>query len=198
MANGHGKLRGARQGRHRPTDGGSNGVTLTRPRAVNLARFFEEARDAEREQLIGCIANLTHDRELAEDLVQESYARLVSEMKAGRHPGNPGAWLYRVARNLFISGCRRQIVAARAAPSLRTEYSPSAEEYAVLHEAEQELSSELRRLCWVDRTSVLMAAEGYTRADIAQVVGYSEAAVRTRICRARRRLRMSHPTGIDR
>jgi RNA polymerase sigma-70 factor, ECF subfamily len=198
MADVQGDAYRVHRGGHLATDGRANGVTRTRLGPVNLAlAFFEEACYVEREQFSNYIAKLTRDRELAEDLVQESYARLVSEIKAGRPPGNPRAWLYRVARNLAISGCRRQFVAARAAPKLRAACSPSAEEYAVVHEAVRELDAELRRFCWLDRTSVLMAAEGYSRADIAQVVGRSEGAVRTRICRARQRLRMRLVDALD-
>jgi RNA polymerase sigma-70 factor, ECF subfamily len=145
---------------------------------------------AMREQLICYMTRFTHDREQAEDLVQEGYARLLVEVGAGRVPSSPRAWLYRVCKNLLISTSRRRAVAARATNGLRLESSPSAEDHVLLHETEDELLLQLRQFCWVDRTSLLMAAQGYSRADIARVVGCSTSAVRTRICRARLRLRI--------
>src|SRR5688572_12903966 len=56
---------------------------------------------------------LTRDPAAAEDVVQETFARLAAELRAGRRPDNVGAWLHRVATNLVTSRGRRMQVAAR-------------------------------------------------------------------------------------
>jgi RNA polymerase sigma-70 factor, ECF subfamily len=157
---------------------------------VHAREFVDEAYNGLRPQLVCYLMKLTHDREQAEDFVQESYARLLFETSAGRPPRNARAWLYQVARNLVVSDRRRLSVATRAGGRLRGDCSPSAEDHALLHEAEEELLTQLTQFGWVDRTALLMVAHGYSCADIARAVGRSESAVRTRICRARLRLRM--------
>jgi RNA polymerase sigma-70 factor (ECF subfamily) len=47
------------------------------------------------------------DRELSEDIVQETYLRALSVWLQRELPQNPIAWLKRVARNLLISYLRR-------------------------------------------------------------------------------------------
>jgi RNA polymerase sigma factor (sigma-70 family) len=149
-----------------------------------------QAYDAYHDQLHRYLAAMTRDGEQAQDLVHESFMRLTREVRAGRAPDNPRAWLYRVGRNLVISGARRQQVAERNRDRLvQRDYTASAEDQYVWRESGSELRALLGQLDWIDRTSLLMAAEGYSGAEIARIVGRSENAVRTRMCRARTRLR---------
>jgi RNA polymerase sigma-70 factor (ECF subfamily) len=50
----------------------------------------------------------THDRELAKDLVQESFLRVWRALAAGAAMPNPQAYLYRTANNLVIDHYRRK------------------------------------------------------------------------------------------
>lgn len=152
--------------------------------------FVGQAYDAYHDQLHRYLAAMTRDGEAAQDLVHESFMRLTREVRAGRAPDNPRAWLYRVGRNLVISGARRQVVADRSRDRLvQRDNTASAEDQYVWRESGSELSTLLGRLDPIDRTALLMAAEGYSGAEIARRVGRSENAVRTRMCRARSRLR---------
>ena len=56
---------------------------------------------------------MTRDRDAADDLVRESFLRLVKEINSGRVPDNVGAWLFRVCSNLATSRGRRLTVAQR-------------------------------------------------------------------------------------
>ena len=49
----------------------------------------------------------TRDEAAAEDLLQETFIRLLTVVREGRPPEQVGAWLYRVASNLVISRGRR-------------------------------------------------------------------------------------------
>ena len=66
----------------------------------------------------GLALRTTRDPELAADVTQEAFLRLVSEAQAGRCPDNVGAWLYRTSANLIVSRARRAAVARRLAPRL--------------------------------------------------------------------------------
>jgi RNA polymerase sigma-70 factor (sigma-E family) len=82
---------------------------------------------------------LTGDRALAEDLVQEAFARLVGRLRHLRDPDAFGAYLRRTIVNLSTSHFRRRRVEraylARSATAPETETNPNEELDATMHEA---------------------------------------------------------------
>ncbi|HEX7064194.1 MAG TPA: RNA polymerase sigma factor [Bacillales bacterium] len=50
--------------------------------------------------LLGYLERMLQDSGRAEDLVQETFIRLIHQLKQKRTPGNARAWLYKVASNL--------------------------------------------------------------------------------------------------
>jgi RNA polymerase sigma-70 factor, ECF subfamily len=154
--------------------------------AAVLAQAYEEYRNP----LIGYMTSLTRNRDDAQDLVHEAYARLAREVRMGRTPIEPRAWLYRVGRNLAVSRGRRHQVAERMQPRLADRaLATSAEDVWIAGETARDLRVALAILGPADRTALIMAAEGYTGAEIARALRMSEGAVRTRQCRARAKLR---------
>jgi RNA polymerase sigma-70 factor (ECF subfamily) len=143
--------------------------------------------------LRGWLIGLTRDPATADDLVGECFLRLAKEFDAGRPPLDPAAWLHRVGRNLVISRARRSAVATRAMPGLfDRDVAASPEDAVLARERDDMLSDALASLTGDDRRIVMLAATGYRPEEIARMVGCSGPAVRTRLCRARGRLR-SHP-----
>lgn len=71
-------------------------------------RAFEELVDRHQGPLWGFFFRNTRDRQLSEDLTQETLLRVFNQawdyLPVGRFRG----WMYRVARNLFIDNVRRQ------------------------------------------------------------------------------------------
>jgi len=133
---------------------------------------------------------LTRDRQASEDVLHEAYTRLAREVAAGRSPQNTRAWLYQVARNIVTSGGRRQQVADRWRQRQRVDGAgASAEDQFLLREARVELQAAMLDLNATDRLALRMAAEGFSGAEIAAMIGRSSGAVRARLCRARGRLR---------
>jgi RNA polymerase sigma-70 factor (ECF subfamily) len=133
---------------------------------------------------------LTRDEELAADVVQEAFLRLARELRAGRSPDNAAAWLAQVARNLATSGARRRQTASRFEPFLEHPSSPEDPASAALaSERASAVHAALAELRPVDRTALLLAAEGHHNAEIAERIGRTELATRALLCRARRRLR---------
>ena len=60
---------------------------------------YESCRPA----LLRYLTSVTRDPCQAEDLVQDAFLRLTTEVAAGRVPDDPGAWLHRVGHNLAMS-----------------------------------------------------------------------------------------------
>lgn len=133
----------------------------------------------------------TRDPELAEDVTQEAFVKLLTEARAGRYPDRAGAWLYRAVTNLVISRARRAAVARRLAPRLVNVGAPDEPDLvAVRNEVQHELRLALATLSTAERAALLMAANGASGIEIAAQLGMSHGATRALICRARARLRV--------
>ncbi len=128
--------------------------------------------------------------ETAEDLVQEAFLRLVREIAADRTPDNVRAWLHRVIANLAVSLGRRAATGQRFADVLAHHEQPVTPEAIVMDlERRSELASALRVLPGEARTALVLAATGFSGAEIAAAIGRSDCATRALMCRARLKLR---------
>ncbi len=75
--------------------------------------------------LYGYMAKRTAgNRELTEDIVQESYLRALDHWKLKAVPDIPLAWLKRVARNIFIDYLRQKKWDSKAEPDLDQAAAP--------------------------------------------------------------------------
>ncbi|HET6745033.1 MAG TPA: RNA polymerase sigma factor [Candidatus Limnocylindria bacterium] len=146
--------------------------------------------DAHQRELFTFLLASTRDRAVAEDLLQETFLRLVHEVQADRLPLNPRAWLYRVAANLLVSRARHINAEGRWA---RRQPPPgvvqSLESSFLERERQERLVNGLGELQMPARIGLVMAAHGFTGPEIAAALERSESATRTLLCRARLRLR---------
>jgi len=151
-----------------------------------LAALYAERRG----ELLAFLVGMTRDPEAAEDLLQEAFVRLVKEARAGRMPEQPRAWLYRVAANAAIDRGRRGQALARYLPRLLSRDEPEAPEASALRaERDAELHAALAHLSPDRRAALLLAARGFSGAEVAALLGRSELATRALLCRARLELR---------
>jgi RNA polymerase sigma factor (sigma-70 family) len=142
-------------------------------------------------ELFSYALRATRDEETAADLVQDTFLRLVSEIREGRSPDQVRAWLYRVLTNRIISRGRHGSVVERwlrsLRPSERVEASP--ETSAIAGETRSELERAIGRLGRDARVAVLLAANGFSGPEIAAQLGRTPLATRTLLCRARMQIR---------
>jgi RNA polymerase sigma-70 factor (ECF subfamily) len=130
------------------------------------------------------------DEATAQDLTQETFVRLLGEVRAGRVPENIGGWLWRVGQNLATSRGRRIVVADRHRRDLvHVTVVSSPESVALANEAHAEVLAALAVLDGAGRAAVTLAAQGLTGAEIARSIGRSPSATRTLLCRSRARVR---------
>jgi RNA polymerase sigma-70 factor (ECF subfamily) len=127
---------------------------------------------------------LTQRPEQAEDLAQETFLRAWRHLDAFDPRGSLRAWLHRIAHREFLRSLRHEpptqlsVVGEVAAP-----------EATVFTEAVA-LRELLRRLPTEQREAMLLHyLEGYTSAEIAQIVGAPARTVRLRLAQAREQLR---------
>jgi RNA polymerase sigma-70 factor (ECF subfamily) len=151
-----------------------------------VLRAYEEHKG----ELFAFLVSFTRDGELAADVLQESFIRLLRETETRAAPLDPRAWLFRVAGNLAVSAARRRQTVRRWAPWLvarESEASPE-QEYLRREDADR-VHAALGRLRADDRAALLMAAHGCHTPEIAHALGRSELATLSLLCRARVKLR---------
>jgi RNA polymerase sigma-70 factor (ECF subfamily) len=169
-------------------------VVLERP---SVGAFPNEAvltalYEAHRGEIFAFLIRMTRDPDAAEDVLQETFIRLIREARGGRMPEAPRAWLYRVASNEAISRSRRSSRLARLIPRLVDRREPARPEADVLRsEGEADLRVALARLRPEARTALLLASQGFTGREIAASIGRTEGATRTLLCRSRVQLRLA-------
>jgi RNA polymerase sigma-70 factor (ECF subfamily) len=147
--------------------------------------------EAHRAELFGFLVRMTRDREAAEELLQDTFIRLIREGRAGRMPDEVRPWLYRVATNAAISRSRHGAVWGRLVPRLLDRREPAGPETEFLRsERDVELHRALAGLAADARAALLLAAQGFDGQEIAASIGRSEGATRTLMCRARAQLRL--------
>ena len=167
-----------------------NASPTTRAGSEMVRRTVIELYDAHHRELANFVRALERDAATADDIVGDTFVRLIDEVRRGRTPREPRAWLHRVAANLVIDGGRRRSVANRFLGRLvdhRTE--PPLDEGLLRGETRREVREALNELPVDARTALMLAAHGFTGREIAAALGRSELATRTLLCRARLRLR---------
>jgi RNA polymerase sigma-70 factor, ECF subfamily len=158
------------------------------------AAAFEAVYEAYRPRLFTFLVRLGCRRDVAEDLLEETWLRLVTH--AGRIADDTllGPWLFTVARNLFLSWCRHRAVDGDRITDLTPSWPLTARDEtpfqaAARTETEQHLEAALARLPMQDREVLLLVgAECFTPSEAAALLGLAPEAVRKRLQRARARL----------
>lgn len=156
-----------------------------------------EAYATHRTEVRSLLLRLTRDPDAADDMTQEAFARLAQQIARGRPPARTRAWLYRVAVNLAADRGRRASRAERGRCHLVAGFDDraSAEDDPVrcllAHEERDAMSRVMASLPKDAREALVMAAVGYTRREIGHRIGRSDLAVRTLLCRSRRRVRLA-------
>jgi RNA polymerase sigma-70 factor, ECF subfamily len=152
---------------------------------------FEEIHEAFNARLFNFLARLSNSRDVAEDLLEETWLRLVRHAGRLQPETQLGAWLFTVARHLHVSYCRsRRLEDSRTAdlvslwPSGSREPSPL--ESVEASEAQRHIASALASLPTIYREALLLTAvEGLKPSDAADICGVTTEAMRQRLSRAR-------------
>lgn len=142
-------------------------------------------------RLFSFLFRWTGDEHTAEDLVQETFLRLLRHPERYRHHGAFLAWLFRVARNLAIDGYRRQHdEASMERETAIADDRPLALDRLTTEEREQQLEGALAALPLAHREVLLLrGVEGLGAREIGEVLNCTEGAVRVRLHRATAALR---------
>ena len=131
---------------------------------------------------------MTNNRAIAEELVQEAFARVWASPQTPRAEPDFRRWLYRAITNLVRDYHRRRLLEA----TIRFWAPPAVDPLdEVVHRAQDRaLLRALLAAPFADRQAIyLHYFDGLSFAEVGEVVGASEAAARVRVHRALKRLR---------
>ena len=162
---------------------------VCRIRAGDLAAF-DIVYDEFNGRLFGFLARLARSRDVAEDLLEETWLRFVANAARLDAETRLGPWLFTVARNLHVSYCRSRAFEDPNGPELLSlwpaGFQQSPFEAAAFGELERRIESALATLPVALREVLLLVGvEGLRPIDAAVVCGITPEALRQRLKRAR-------------
>jgi RNA polymerase sigma-70 factor (ECF subfamily) len=152
---------------------------------------FDEVHDAFNPRLFNFLSRLSNRRDAAEDLLEETWLRFVRHAGRLRPETRLGAWLFTVARNVYLSYCRSRLLEDAHAPDLiglwpSASRGPSPLEAAEASEAQRRLAAALAALPLIYREALLLTAiEGLRPFEAAAICGVTAETMRQRLSRAR-------------
>jgi RNA polymerase sigma-70 factor, ECF subfamily len=152
---------------------------------------FDIVYDAFRARLYSFLVRLSRRREVAEDLLEETWLRLVKHAHRLHPETELGAWLFTVARNLHVSYCRSRLIDEDSMATMIglwpvSTSKPSPFEEAVASELDRRLERALAALPSRHReVLLLMVVEEFSAAEAAAVCRTTPEAMRQRLSRAR-------------
>jgi len=192
-----GILSGSRPG---PRDDPSPGQSATKDQDV-----FEQLFTRHSPALYEYLCGMTHgDRELASDLVQETFLRAIGARVALADVERPHAWLFRIATNLALTAQRRRPISWVSLGAVDPQPgADSSDQWRVpraLLERSEDVAAEIaeRDSVWRALTGLpprwraallLQTTSGFSTREIAALLGLSEANVRKIVFRAKERFR---------
>jgi RNA polymerase sigma factor (sigma-70 family) len=151
-----------------------------------MTDFLTELYAQYHESLVRVLYRRTGDRERAEELTQEVFARAVASP-----PRNPRPWLFAVALKLVREEGRKSTRQGRRLELYRAEQptvTSSPDDDLVRDEKVTRVRQALSRLSERDREVLLLQAEGFSYDEIAETSGLAKGAIGTTLARARRKL----------
>ena len=125
-----------------------------------------------------------NDSDWAKDIAQETFITVWEQLPKFRNESGVGTWIFRIASNQ----CLRQIEKQKRMPKA---------EFPIQLEAKAEISSEgkiaflykcISELSEIERIIISLELEDVKQAEIAEIVGISEANVRVKIHRIKEKL----------
>ena len=149
---------------------------VTRLRTGDPAAF-DAVYDAYNARLCSFLIRLSNSRDVAEDLLEETWLRLVIHARRLRPDTRLGPWLFTVARNLHTSYCRSRLLEDSHASDLIGLWPsgsprPSPCESAEASQAEQRIATALASLPAAYREALLLVGcEGLRPVEAADVCG---------------------------
>lgn len=151
---------------------------------------FDAVFTAYKRRLYVYLLRMTRRKDIAEDLVQETFLRLAQHARGLESTTRLGSYLFTIAHRLFISWTRAQQVRAQLAGDLpaREVSGDARNPLEALADSQTQLALEraFASLAPAHReVALLVGVEGLQPTEVAEILGQRPEAVRQRLARAR-------------
>ena len=151
---------------------------------ISKRQQFKASIEPHREDVYRFLVWLCYDRNLAEDLLQETYLRAWRSMDNLKNVAASKSWLFTIARRELARYYGEQHTQDVSLDTIAEPVCPNEhQEVEDMRRAIQQLSVDFRE------PLILQIWFGYTTAEIAEHMQLTQAAVLTRLFRAREKLR---------
>ena len=171
----------------------ASGLAVTLPTSYSPVAATSRSRDAVVGELFDEHANglyrlalaMLHDAEAAQDVVQDTFLKLIAHIDGGGALPNARGWLYTVAAH----GCRdRQRGLSRWLPWIAERDTRAAKEAPDLRDGADAMLSAIRLLPSRDRLLIALRAQGLSYREISEAAGIRATSVGQLLARALDRL----------
>ncbi len=145
---------------------------------------FEEIYTAYWQKIYRLCMGYVNDREVAQDLAQETFMIVWQKLPQFRNEADVGTWIFRIASN----NCLRHVEKDRRITKTALPLHLAEEKMPSLEPQIQLLYKLISELPETDRIIVSLELEEVRQAEIAGIVGLSESNVRVRLHRIKEKL----------
>jgi RNA polymerase sigma-70 factor (ECF subfamily) len=159
---------------------------------MTLQEQVSELYETLRDDVFRYLLLLGAGHEQAQELCQETFLRLYTELRKGTRLDSPRAWVFTVARNCATAAMTSSAAFESIDASLEDQLaasSPTPERSALDREKLQRLHKAVCALSHQQRHCLHLRAEGFRYREIAEIIGISTSSVGEFLRRAVSRLR---------
>lgn len=151
-----------------------------------------ELYDAHVERVHRIAYRICGDADLAEDLTQDVFVQVFRRLDQFRGESSFGTWLHRVALTVSLNAMRKVKRFRQRETELDEAFHHEAESGEIEHDLRDKLTAAIDALPEGCRVALVMhTIEGYSHAEIGEMLGIAEGTSKARVFDARARLKKS-------
>lgn len=142
--------------------------------------------------LLGFFVGMVHDRELGEDLLQNTFVRILKYRHLFRGEGDFRTWMYHIARNVKNDHFRKNKINAEPVDKWQDRIVHSENKATEMqHEEEQDLLKRALEKLPDEKREVILLSKYQEKkySEIGELLGCSEGAVKVKVFRALQELK---------
>lgn len=156
---------------------------------MKFSTAYEQSKDA----VFGYLTYMTKDKQLAEDLSQETFLKMFLNIRKFKGTANIKTWALKIARNTFLTYARKKQPVLLEEQELDTNTGPyqnEPEETFLQKEKAEMIRKIMMALNENERTILLLRDyEGLSYEEIAQILNINTEILKSRLYRARQKYR---------
>jgi RNA polymerase sigma-70 factor (ECF subfamily) len=149
---------------------------------------YRECYEQHAAKLLRILTGILRNKARAEELLQETFIAAFRSIARFRGDVSLGAWLARIATHCAYNAIRDDARAKRTAPAIREEPKACPEPHVEGRDLARRVLGVLDQMDPAKRLALLLFAEGYTVAEIAEVSGEPRGTILARLSRSRAEL----------